>query len=61
MSDRVNDEAFVINPDASQVEIADAINERLAQVESMTFVMSDGGVRQWNEKIQEGYFWALQR
>jgi len=56
-------EALIVNPQADADVIGNAISEKLAQVESMAFVMcgEDGDFRRWNETIQDNYMWGLQR
>jgi len=63
MNDPGNSEAFIINPEASEDAICNAIHERLAQAHSMTFVMAgeEQDFQRWNDKIQADYYWTLQR
>lgn len=61
MSKRSNIEALIVNPEANQDEIDNAISDKLAHAESMAFALSDDDFRQWNNEIQGNYYWALQR
>lgn len=52
-------EAFVLNPEASTLDLEDAFSERFAQIEAMAVVMSGEDFPTWSDEIKNNSVWAL--
>lgn len=55
------DEVFVLNPEASLLDLKSSFEERFGQAEAMALVMADGDFEQWADEVRSDYIWALRR